>query len=353
MDRAAWSCAVNHLHAYSFDRFWLALPVFMLLWPAALSAAPPRVRFDVPHLVVCWDLGGGVPAKQTGDRLLEAELELSTLLTAGSEDDLVQYVYRITSPHRSLQVVDYLPKTTLASDYAGNIGIEQKKESTKSAGLAVTGAWDYLVKATGSGEVGSKKSAAVRYELVAPMEPVAAAGTIHRGHGAYFKLKPSRQTSLEGARVFKLVFRAPTNWRGDYLQIQCVADGLRRGVVRQLDEPVICGRRDFFVAVYLSGDQTARAAAQRLIRSEGVLQKLLLTHRHQLSVSSRRGAWRSLTSVFESDSSATAEQSLRQVLYTHHDRALNAIPNSLPKPLRAALARYLMARSALRSLNGI
>ena len=319
----------------------------------AVCAEAPRVRFDLPHSVACRDVTtDDFAAAFPADRLLEAQLELSTLLEAGNERDLRQFVYRIASPHRSLQVVDYSPKTTLTTDYVGSIGVEKKRERTKSAGIAVTGSWQHLLKVTGSGDLGSKDSSAVRYELAAPLQPLTASGTIQRGCGVYFKLKPSTQASFEGAKSFTLVFRTPVAWRGDYLQVHCEASGIRRGVLRPLDETVGCGTRDFFVALYLPTDREARAAANRMVQSERTLQHLLSEHRGEVLSAPRQNVIQSFASIFESPHT-DARKSLNRLLYSHEETDVESIPGTLPQPVRAALAEYLSARFAMRRLNGV
>jgi len=352
MDRCALPFPPVTLRSLQFLPVFSAGFLLVTYLTAPVCAKMPSVRFDIPHRVACRDVTtDDFAAVYPGDRLLEAEFELSTLLVAGDERDLLQFIYRIASPHRSLQVVDYLPKTTLASEYASSIGVERKQERTKSAGLAVNGSWQHLLNATGSGDLSSKDSAAVRYELVAPLQPLTASGTIQRGSGVYFKLKPSSQASFEGSKSFTLVFRAPHAWRGDYVQVYCEASGVRRGVVRPLDEVVTCGMRDFFVALYLPADEEAKAAANRLVQRERALQNLLLSHRDEIAAASRHNVIRSFAAIFEPHDTA-AQQSLKRLLYSHRDGDSDSIPTNLPQPLRTAVAEYLAARAAMRELNG-
>ena len=198
------------------------------------------------RLVACRDVTTEEFAAANPDEcLLQAKLEISSLVTRGDGENPLEHFYQITFPHRRLQVADYQPRTVAGSDYAGNIGVERHEESTRSAGLAASGGWEYFANVTGSGEVGSKRGTNVRFELVPPQEVVAASGTMQRGCGVYFKLKRMRQSLLEGSKEFVITFRAPRSWRGDYLHVHCRATGIQRSVVRQFEEEVSCGTGEF------------------------------------------------------------------------------------------------------------
>ncbi|HPM83158.1 MAG TPA: hypothetical protein PLF81_20795, partial [Candidatus Anammoximicrobium sp.] len=91
-----------------------------------------EVSFDVMPTVGCRDVTTAEFAEANPDeRLIEAHVEVSSLIRQGNEGDLLQYFYRFDSPRRTMRIVDYTPKTTLASDVAGNVTIEKKKETTK------------------------------------------------------------------------------------------------------------------------------------------------------------------------------------------------------------------------------
>ncbi len=323
----------------------------LLAFTQTLRADSPMVQFDTAPLITCRDVTTAQFAAENPDeRLLEAKLEISTLLGEVRDDDLLEYFFRVSSPGQKLLVADYQPKTTLASDYAGNISVEERNEKTKSAGVTVSGVLNHLVKITGSGDLGSKDSLATRYELLAPMEPVTASGTILRGTGVYFKLRPSRQTALEGSRSFLLTLRAPRSWRGDYLQVHCEAHGVRRGVVRGLDEPVRTGMRDFFVALYLAGDQEAKSQAERMVQTEQVLRQQLLYHRETILESPRMTLSDQLASFWGTPRRTTSPvDRIERLLFSPGFSP--QVPAGLPKSLATALRAYLQARASLRSLS--
>ena len=103
------------------DRFLaIARPPFAMKTLAALAllagsaavpqaeAAAPRVQFDVPLVIPCADVTSDeFIAQHPGHRLLEATFEISSLVSRGTEADLVEYIYRFVSPRSSVRVADY------------------------------------------------------------------------------------------------------------------------------------------------------------------------------------------------------------------------------------------------------
>ena len=227
-------------------------------------AGSPDVSFDVTPSVGCRDVTTAEFAEANPDeKLIEVLIEVSALIRQGKEGDLLQFFYRFDSPRRTMRIVDYTPKTTLASDVAGNVMIEKKQETTKGLGMTVTAPLEWPVKLGGSGDLGAKKADLTRYELVPPKTAVAASGTLDRGYSVYFKLRPSRSTSLEGARPFTLVLRVPHSWRADYVHLSCTASAAAQGLLGPSDEELVCGQRKFVVALYAEGDASAKAAADK------------------------------------------------------------------------------------------
>jgi hypothetical protein len=229
----------------------------------------PRVHFDMPYAIACQDVTPPeFAAANPEHRLVEAKFEISSLLLAGEERDLSQYFIRIDSPKRTLLVVDYLPKTLHESRHAGPIAHQTSEERSASIGINLAGKYEVITGAGANAGIGTKNTSCVKYDLLPPLETVAASGTLLRGAGVFFKLRATPRRPLEGASEFALVLRVPAEWRSDYVRVHCEADGVQKGLVRSLDETVRCGRRDFFVALYLAGDETARLQAEQLARQD-------------------------------------------------------------------------------------
>jgi len=317
----------------------------------SVAAAPAEVLFDVSPSVGCRDVTTAeFAAANPDERLVEARIEVSSLIRHGDAGDLLQFFYRFDSPRRTMPMVDYLPRTTLASDLAGNVTVEQKQESNKGIDGAVTAPLAWPLKVTGSGELAAKTMASTRYELVPPMTAVAASGTLDRGFGVYFKLKPSRSTSLEGAKHFAIVFRVPRNWRADYLHLSCSASASVPGLFGPPGGQVVCGQQKFVVALYAEGDASAKAAAERLVRAEADLRKTISANRKELqrwfypSLVQRVGA------ILEGADASLPSEVAETLVYGGRAADEERLELRLPPEVRQAVAKYTVARRALSCL---
>jgi hypothetical protein len=249
---------------------WLLLPFSLGVSTTAVIAEAPRVRFDMPYAIACRDV---TPAEfgqtHSGYKLMEAKLEISSLLAGGQEKDLTQFLVRVENPTRTLVITDYLPKTK----HEANATSMTKEDSTERAvalGINLSEKYELLTLPGPSAGIGQTKKSSIKYELLPPLETVAASGTLDRGSALFFKIKSSPRNLLEGTREYGLVFKVPANWRADYIRVRCEAEGIRRGVVSTFDEQFTCGNREFLVALYQDGDETARRLAENFARREAV-----------------------------------------------------------------------------------
>ena len=325
---------------------------------ASVTCPPPRavaleVVFDASPSVACRDVTPDDFAEANPDeRLVEARIEVSSLIRRGREDDLVEHFYRFDSSRQTLRIVDYSPKTTLASEMAGNVTVENKQEATRGIGVSVAAPADWPIKLGSSGELGAKALSSTRYELVPPMTAVAASGTLDRGHSVYFKLRPSRSTSLAGAQSFSLVFRVPSRWRADYVHLTCTASGVARGLFSPSDERAVRGRRRFVVALYAEGDASAKAAAERLVRAESELLQTISANRQGLERRLFPSLARHINVLFEGTATTSLPDSIAEALLYGDKTPENEILDArLPAEVRQAVVRYGVARRALFDLE--
>ena len=348
MDR---SPIIFHLHCASpaLVRRCLAMLAMLALPTGAVAeAAAPHVEFDVPLVVSCTDVTTDeFSASYPRHRLLEATFEISSLVSRGVEADLVEYIYRFVSPRTSVRVADYHPRTTLASDYAGGITIEKKDETSKSTGVVLNGAWDHLVQASGNSSMGTKRTDSERYELVAPLDAVAASGTLLNSQGVYFKLRRSRQLNLEGSKVFTIVFSAPHDWQGNLLQVDCRARGYDRGVVRQLDELTDCGHSSLRVVLVGVGDESGRELGEAFVRAERQLRQLAAASREDVHRLNYPTVLHELGGMFDVVKPKVSDAWLEQLLRHPRQAAQDKTHRNLPPKLRAAAEEYLTARHRL------
>lgn len=250
--------------------------------PPVTSAALPSLQFDVKHRIACVDIQESPEFKvEEGERLIQAQIPVSMLVQHGSTEGLVQLLIRFENPDRSLQVVDYQPKTTLSTDIVGSIGIETKQDKSAILDLTLSGN-QAGIRGTTSADFGSKSGKCIKWQHLPPLELLAASGTISRGSGVYFKLKSSKRTSLEGNRNFVLLLRVPRDWQAGILHVDCLARGKQRSVITSSEETVDCGHDRFVVALYASGNKLAQQQADQLIQADATLRKLAGQHQQQI-----------------------------------------------------------------------
>jgi hypothetical protein len=183
------------------------------------------------------------------------------------------------------------------------------------------------------------------------MIPVTASGTIRHGRGVYFKWRPSRSGTLEGSKSFTVTFRVPTSWRGAHAKLACTALGIDRGVVRPLDERIVCGARRFVLALYLDGDTEAKSAAQRLVRAETDFWKIVSASRNEIERRSRPTLVHRFGVLFDVVRPVIPEDWTQQLIYGPQAEALQNIAKRLPPEVRQAAAEYDLARRELRGLG--
>ncbi len=340
----------KHFGVFYLVKFWAFSTLAIgLLGSSQAMADPPRVRFDASYVVACRDVTPPeFAALNPGERLVEAVFHISTLLDRGSEADLSQIFLQIESPEKTVRVVDHLPRTELISPYAGTIAVEKRTESGASIGVSAKPNLE-VVSLDASAQASTKRGANVRYEMLPPQELLAASGTVARERGVYYKLKPSTQTSLEGARQFIVLFRVPAVWRGDVVHVHCRAEGIRRGLWRSLDTREACGGGSFLVTMYLEGDEAARRTVANLVRCEEQLRHALAEHRAEVvrgMQDSRVPGYAALRTLMETD---RARDLFSWVV--SDERTVEEL-NRLPEPVAQSLRELRHAVRWVRELNG-
>jgi len=253
--------------------------VALLAAPRNSSAGVPRLSFDVADRVSCREVTPPEFAiSHPGDKLIEVVFEISALVQSGLERDVVHFLYTIESPEQRLRVADYLPRTELGTSIVGPLVVEKKEGDTVTLGASANGKYEGYV----SGNITAARSNAseerVRYEKLPPKSLLAASGTIRRGHGVYFKLKPSEQSSLEGSRQFVLTLQVPRTWRADVMTVRCQAIVRQSGPLAALDPVVISGGREFLVGASMAGDSEAAAAVAEYLEARQGQQLTLAAH---------------------------------------------------------------------------
>lgn len=231
--------------------------------PAALAA---EIVFDLPESIECRDATPEDFAAHEYLKVIEGKLRISARVVQGSESEIVDFLYHIASPDKRVRFQDYLPNTTLESAVAEDqIEIKDATESATTAGADVHVVYKLLALG-GTLAQTSKNSEASHYRQIAPKELVVSSGTTDREHGVFYRLRPSRAASLEGAKEFTFLATVPKAWRGDVCTISCAARARKESLLSTSVVPA--GARKAEVGLYLAGDAEAASLAEQLRRAQ-------------------------------------------------------------------------------------
>ncbi|MDA7980376.1 MAG: hypothetical protein MPJ50_16585 [Pirellulales bacterium] len=317
--------------------------------PADVFAERPRVGFDVGYLIPCREITPPeFAAANPNEMLVEAVFDISSLIQAGEESDLVQVFYRLHGCG-ALSVVDHLPRTEFATDVAGPIQVERKGEKSAKLGGNAAGEYPGVVNAKLNLSAGTSNATTVRYELLPPQELVAASGTVNRGRGVYFKLKPSARESLEGARQFVCVFRAPRSWRADVVTVSCSAVYSASLLSPTFEETIDCGRAEFQVGLYLEGDEPARGVMTEFLNARERLLTAVTANRERLEArlfANHVPGWGKLRALVESRNVAEIAHEVEQ---RHIARTLDAL--DVPAKFDLIVGDYCSAKIRLEEIK--
>jgi hypothetical protein len=240
------------------------LVIVLFLSPLAALAEGPRARFDVPQTIAVRDVTTPqFAAVHPHDRLIEACVPISMMLDRGPASEVRELVHRLESTTAGAQAVDYSPKTTLATNVVGTTRIDREKLRDLQASVDLGGGYYGIASAQAHGEYANRVREDSTFEQLPALELLTASGTVDRGRGVYFKLKPSPRTTLEGAHNFTMVLRVPRAWRAGLLYVTSEAHGGERNT--------LISRGRFVVAIYQQADMAAQEAAQRYAIAETAL----------------------------------------------------------------------------------
>jgi hypothetical protein len=248
-----------------------AVAILGFAWQCA-EVRGVEVAFDLPSSIECRDVTPQDFAAANPDlRIVEAGLRISARIVDGNASDIVDFVYTIKT-EQTMRIREYLPKTTLESAVAADqIEVTAENEKSSATGVEANGTTAPLTIG-GSHSQNSKKSESSRYKQVAPKDIILASGTVDREHGVFYRIRPSRMSSLEGARDFTLRVAISKTWRGAVCEIACSARANKQ--TKFSTSVVAAGADQGHVGMYLARDAEAAATAEALFLSQERLASL-------------------------------------------------------------------------------
>ncbi|WP_254508845.1 hypothetical protein [Anatilimnocola floriformis] len=317
--------------------------VFATSAASALQAQTPngpRVQFDAPYQIAMREIIAPVQT-QPGEKIVEARFDISSIVVAGNERDVTQFVFQLQSLQRTMQVYDYQPRSARDTSITGNVAVSEGRESSNTSGFDLTGRYQEWTSANLNFGESNKENGNRKFDRLPPLETVVASGTVFRGTGVYFKLHTTDRQLLEGSTTVCVLWRVPSNWRADYVHLRCVAEGRLRGQNQQR-----AGQRDFLIPVSLAGDTAAQQAAARFARSEANVRMVARQSAEEINNRPPNPFQRVFVGNNDQD---VPHDWLERLLYLP---ANPSIPSRLPSSVRNAAGDFVAAREELGLLNG-
>lgn len=240
-------------------------------------AEDPRVLFDVPDRIECRDVTPEkCAAMHPTMKVIEARFRISASFAEGSESSIVDFTYLISSPEMRLRILDYLPNTTLESQFADDrIEVADFSEESDASSQEARVAYTIFSLSAKKNQL-NRKTEQNQYQRIVPKALVLASGTTNRGHGVFYKLRPSNTASLEGAKEFSFLAIVPKSWRGDWCTFVCSARTNKKTLLGS--SIVTAGATKVDVGMYLCGDEQAAELATQLCRLQQTHQDVLTKH---------------------------------------------------------------------------
>ena len=242
------------------------LPLLWVSASSALAGEPPVVQFDLPKQLVAHHVVEAV--QPSAARLIEVTVPVSARILKGNAGGVDEIAIEIDGRMSGLVVHDFAPQTTLGSEHAGDIQVTTTTEKARTFEASLGGQspmpiGDVVAQVTPSLSGGSKDRTAETKTTsrLPPKRPIVVSGTINESHGAFFQLRPSSQTTLEGQHTLSVVFRVPDDWTAGQLEVRCWARGERQ--ILWFDQPQVWGSTRRIVSIALAQPQPPTMAAKR------------------------------------------------------------------------------------------
>ena len=275
-------------------------------------------------------------------------IELSAFVASPNAPAIEQIIFEIELLNAGLSIDDYCPRTQLASPLATDISIEHTTEDSKHVGVKAAGNYGLSVRGDMGGDVGQKKVESRKFQRVAPMEIVAASGTLQRGTAVFFKLRRTPTQVLEGDKAFKIFVRSPATWRGGLIEIRATAQATRRGFPGLPNEAVSLGQQRFLVAVYQAGDAEAYQFANRLVTAESELRASAAKYQEVIRRRSEKNVFQQVAAKLDLSPTPIPSDWLQQTIFGVVDPHADPAIRRLPVNVRVALLDYQEARDVFR-----
>jgi hypothetical protein len=179
------------------------------------------------------------------------------------------------------------------------------------------------------------------------MQMIAAAGTVDRNTGVYFKLLASPQETLEGSKAFDIVFEVPSHWRAGLMLVSAEAYGR----TDSRHERAKLANHRFMVAAYQEGDVSAGQQAYAYAASENQLRLVADSMATEIDRRKYPTPVHKLGAALDVYEPKIPQTWLEQVIYSRDEVYPTSPLNRLPVDVRVAILDYLEAKRIVEQLS--
>ncbi len=228
------------------------------------------VQFDFLDLVECQNVTSQAYASlHPDDKIIELSLQISVRFNGPKKHTVQALNFEIVNRSEVMLVETILPKTALHTNNLVEI-ITETNVVEKSNALEATLGGKIPLDLTGvtatltpsaSAQQRKREVTTTKRQKLPPRSVLLVSGTLERGHGVFFRLERSPQTTLEGVHTLRIRYVVPKNWRAGRLSVRCWADGTKKKL--WYEEPRVLGRYEGDLEIHLAGDRRARLAAKK------------------------------------------------------------------------------------------
>ncbi len=328
---------------------FIFLSILSLNWSTCASSFG-QVAFDVNPFVAARQSDSlGLMSQLPNSRFVDVQLDVSALFTPGDSAVVTEYTVRIVSRHDDVQVADFSPRTEMQSDIFGPLQVNSNQDRVREAAIRGIGGYPGVGSAQGYAYYHDNAHETVHYAKKPAMEMVNAAGTLERKRGVYFKVRQSSQTTLEGARPFRIVFEVPNTWRADLLDVTIEAAGLEHENAKRAR---ILSTQQFVVALYQEFDEHAAHVASNYVRQQESLKQFVKTHAKSIEQRTFPTPFHKLGAKLDIYEPSIPKQWLESLVYQEGVSYNLSKLASLPVDVRVAVMNYLDQKHLIESMSG-
>lgn len=321
-----------------------------------------QIQFDVNSSAPVRSLySEGAFTQFPNSRLVSLELNVSTLFQPGAAQSTKEILIQCMSRREGVLIVDYTPKTELQSDVFGPMQVIQENDNSRELNLQGLGGYPGIGSAAGAWNSSEFQRQSVQYAQRPNLELTLASGSLHRQRGAYFKIRPNSQSTLEGAKTFGLILSVPANWRADFLDVTIQAAGEDpRNPRRQ----TVLAKQSFVVGVYQQNDTVAAGAVAEYVKQQSNLIRSVKTYARKIEQRAYPTPFHKLGAKLDLYEPQIPENWLDAVIYNSPGTSnssgasfseLNLLQNrlaALPVDVRVAVMNFQDQKARIESLAG-